>query len=296
MIFLRQIFYLLLLITLNAIHAGLQDRLFDNDNVPSKSLIELLEVLTISHEGTLESIVQATQKHFLVTGKEGWQMTENPAYDSEVLTPLLTKLGFFESVLPEKKFYEGVIFPGGNVWSVRQRLAYLVKLWQQGCRFKNITVMTGEHPLDQGRYSAEDLFNYQHPDLPLKKEWQAWSSFPTNEAEMICMVFEQVQLPKELCDIPLVTIVSTMDPITGKRPTTYNNVMDFLAHQPVPGTYLVISNQPYLGYQDSVFLSYLPANITIETVGDQSLCTHTMTQYIDRLARWIYQESIRRKN
>lgn len=278
------------------IESSLQSRLLKADNTPTQALLDLLEILNITHDGTLPSIVKVTQERLLFSDREDWQIPEDPTYDPKKIVPLLDTLGLCEKIIPQKMHYEGAIFLGGNLWSVRQRLAYVIELLNHGYTFNKMFIMTGEHPLDEGRYTASDFFEYQSKKLPLKSSWKPWHSFPKNEAEMICMVFEQVELPKKFYQLECKVIVSKIDPISGKRPTTRTNVVDFLKTKPVPGTYLVFSNQPYIGYQDSVWLTLLPGYITIETVGHEALQRPLISQCLDRLARWLYQENLRRNS
>ena len=47
----------------------------NNQNKPSPELLELLSLLNVAHDGTLESIVKETQKNWLRSpGKERWKV------------------------------------------------------------------------------------------------------------------------------------------------------------------------------------------------------------------------------
>lgn len=269
---------------------GLQQYLYDTNHHPTPALLELLEVLHIPHDGTLASINSSMQKHLLVNGIEDWLMPDSPSYNRETIVTLLTKLGLFTTVTPSTTSYDGAIILGGSLWSMRQRIAYMINLWNTGYRFKKITIMTGENSVYRGRYTCYDLFEYTSADLPLNPHWQPWQIWPETEADMARMIWEQIQLPQALQSIPCEIIVSKIDSITGKRPTTGDNAKDFLKTNPAPGTYLIFSNQPFVGYQHAVFASYMPHDIIVETVGKRAFGDHNITMYLDRLAKWLYQE------
>ena len=79
-----------------------------------------------------------------------------------------------------------------------------------------------------------------------------------------------------------------------RRPNTEDTVEEFLKLKPKPGSYLVISNQPFILRQHSVMKSLLPRGFKIETVGygvkSDSL---NISLILDAFARLLYQENKR---
>ena len=72
--------------------------ILDAHNSPSAPLLQLLKITNIQHNGTLEDIVQATQKAWLrPAGKERWEMTETFADKRSIILPILSTLGLILS-------------------------------------------------------------------------------------------------------------------------------------------------------------------------------------------------------
>jgi hypothetical protein len=81
-----------------------------------------------------------------------------------------------------------------------------------------------------------------------------------------------------------------------RRATTGDTIIDWLATSPAHGDCLFISNQPYVGYQDSVMRTYIPHSFgSLETCGPQASNTTRNSDILDDLARFLYQEKIRRE-
>ena len=77
------------------------------------------------------------------------------------------------------------------------------------------------------------------------------------------------------------------------KASTADTFIDWLKQNPESGSCLVISNNPYIGYQDLVARTFLPSDFKIETVGSQG-SGEKVSVYLDNLARWLYQEKQRR--
>lgn len=267
---------------------------------PSKPLLDLLALLEIKHDGTLSSIVEATQKEqpqgFLrPKGAERWELAPLHEDKRESIVTYMRHMGAFDRVVPTKKRYNYVLILGATIHRVRDRVAYLVELHNKGIQFGKIVFLGGKRVLDPAIEKESDFVNGSNGFLTIKKDWKL-AKAPTTEAEMMQMVWEQSELPAELEKIPVEFVDSPMRMVDGKltRPTTKDNVESWLASNPIPGPVLAISNQPYVGYQDSVFRDYLPNNFELETVGSASEGKDKVATLLDNIARWTYQENKRR--
>ena len=80
---------------------------------------------------------------------------------------------------------------------------------------------------------------------------------------------------------------------TISRANTEDTLRHWLTTDPIPGTCLAVSSQPFVGYQHSVARTVLPVNFEIETVGDISAEDEPLAVYLDTVARWLYQEKKR---
>lgn len=253
--------------------------LLDFQNQPTEHLKSLLALFNLP-QTDLKTIVDATQKTWLrPAGKERWEMEEVAADKTEQLKALFAKIGLIHEMKPSQKNYDYAVLLGSRLASTQKRVNYLLNLWHQGLRFNSIVVLTGERPLDPKIESIE---------TPTGKA--------TTECTMMQAVFTNLNAPEAFKNIP-VTFVS-VPMITTKegqvrRPTTGDTVQEWLKVNPKPGNCLVISNQPFVGYQDSVVKTLLPKSFVVESAGCAAESTHN-AEILDTIARWLYQEKIRR--
>lgn len=269
----------------------------DATGKPTKTLLTLLDILQLKHDGTLKNIVDETQKQWLrAAGKERWQVDEILGSRKQELMPLFKQLGLSNEITPSKNRYDYVILLGATTQRMWTRLAYAGELWNKGIRFNNIVLLGSERPLDPNLETYETLRGLHDASLPQRSDWQASLETPKTEAQAFAYIFNQIGLPQEMRSIGVTLIDSPMrrNPNgSPKRPTTGDTIFDWLAKKPTPGSCLLISNQPYVYYQDSVARTYLPAPWQIETVGQGASDSVRIVELLDTLARTLYQENIR---
>lgn len=261
-----------------------------SEGKPTSALLSLLSALSITHDGTLESIVAATQKEqpggFLrARGKERWELESFFEKKKEIILDHANQLHLIEAVQPLKKQYEYAVILGATINSVRNRIGFLIDLWQSGVRWKKLIIFAGNRPLDPTLESKEQLINATNGYTTFKKDWQLTTD-PKIETDMARMVLDQSLLPNEWKQIPVEIINCPMNK-DGSRPTTFDTIQFWLSTKPEHGSILAISNQPYIGYQDVVLRSQLPNTFTLEMVGRGSKNT-TPELLLDTIARWLY--------
>ena len=267
--------------------------LIDNQGNFSPALLELLDFLEIDHNNTLKSIVDATQKAWLrQKGKERWEMEETFPEKRKELINLFHQLGSIKAVKPQKKLYDYVLFFGASFPAFKQRLNFLFKLWNDDIRFNTIVFLGAQRPLDPQLESPEKMLNTTTNNFPYKKEWELKTEMPQTEIDMMKLVFDQAKLPQgfELVNLVFVdTPMQKTDSGQPRRPITVDTINKWLKTYPKPGSLLVISSQPHVGYQDTVARTVLPSHFSIETVGAAAGPGLKTAVYLDNLARWLYQ-------
>jgi hypothetical protein len=284
-------------LTQDRVSETVRHNLLDNQGKPSALLLRLLHELEINHDGTLASIVSATQKAWLrPAGKERWEMEMSFEDKRSQLIPLFEQLGFVCEVVPRYDHYDYVLVLGALAERVRTRLAYLKHLWENGVKFDSIVFLGGSRPLQPDLESSEILLNRYHAELPASSTWQFDGVLPTTELEMMRFIFEQADLPDQWKTLPLVWVDAPMiQTPEGKlrRPNTEDTIKTWLKQQPKPGRCLVISNQPYVYYQDAVVRTHLSGDFTIDSVGKSAEAGYAVSLYLDTIARTLYQEQKR---
>lgn len=270
--------------------------LLEKQTPVNPTLLSLLEALSITHENTFESIVNATQKAWLrKPGQERWDL--NTMYSPNINSLIIShckQLNMIDQVIPHSKHFKYALIMGASLETIRNRFAFLLNLIEQGVSFDSIVFLTGQRPLKPTLESAEKLLDVTHSPLPINPEWSLQGPLPGNETEMISMVINQTKLSKNIASKILIIDTPCKTNAAGNlvRPTTGDTFASWLKNEPTPGTALVISSQPYVGYQDMVARSYLPSTFTIESAG----CKHKEpiidSDLLDTLARWIYQTNL----
>jgi len=282
-----------------------QSIFFNDQGQPQELLCELLAKTGIVHNSTQQDIIAQTQKPqpegwLRNPGSERFNMVDYYASRKEELRPLCVTLGLVSDVLPKKKYYDYVLMHGANMLTMRARIAFLVRIWQDGVRFKKLVFLTGQRDLDPVIEAPALFTDRQQTVLPIRADWQIDSCLlPTTETAGIKVLYEQADVPVELRSVP-VTIVDAPKTLNNDgqwvRPNTKGTVDTWLLSNPTPGVCLAISNQPFVGYQDATARALLPASFTLETVGVAApAASESVSIWLDSLARWLYSDA-RSKN
>lgn len=280
--------------------------IIDRQGNPSQALVELLHLTTQElsstpcNELTLPRIVEVTQKEWLrKSGTERWHIEEKKIEDRDCVIALLDQLCLFKEMNPHKLHYNYCFIFGGTATTVRSRLAYMLRLWEKGVRFDTLIFLGGERRLDAEQESASILVDRTQMLLPIRCNWVE-TALPTTETEMMKFIFNQISLPSGFDQITIEFVDTPMqkqDNGTMRRPNTGDTIAHWLGSDPVLGSCLFISNQPYVGYQDAVIRTYMPAAFEIDTVGAYVEPEKQQIDVaLDTLARWLYQENLRRKS
>src|SRR6185295_17180817 len=101
------------------------------------------------HDGTLQSILTETQKVWLrPADKERWEIADTASITSNILEPLLEALHLVHPIQPTKNYYNYALLLGSSIEDMRNRLGYLISLWQHGIRFDSIIILASQRPLE----------------------------------------------------------------------------------------------------------------------------------------------------
>ena len=249
--------------------------------VMNENFLKLLTKFNIEHDGTLEDIVKKTQAQWLrKPGTERWEM-DNIVVDDEA-EEIFKKLGFINMVIPKESQYDYCLVLGASAPRIKNRLDFLIKIWDEGVRFNRIFVLTGQRKLDSIGDSLPHLEFYE--------------TEISTETDYIKFLVKKADFPQDLRDI--ICFIDTPTPRGKSRPSTDDTVKFWLEdHEPIPGSCLCISSQPFINYQDSVLKTFLlPLNFKVETVGffDRSIFNKSIV--LDSIARFLYQEKNRIQN
>lgn len=263
----------------------------------SQPLLDLLKLLKVSHDGTINDIVAKTQKLWIrPAGSELWHVKDIYHEQALEIIPIFKKIGCVDAVYPTKREYHYLLFLGASLPSLRKRLASIIQWWKDGIRFKEIVFLTGQRILDPELESESALLNSENAILANRPGWQAPENLPIMEVDMMKMVYDQVDLPQAMRDQAAIIIIDSPQRTlpNGKkgRPITDDTIVSWLATNPTPGSCLAVSNQPHLWRQHAVLKHLLPKSFIVESAGSGiALEKINCTSFLDTIARWLYQEN-----
>lgn len=253
----------------------------DNECKPSAGLRKLLEAFALK-QGNAQTIVNETQKAWLRTsGKERWEAEDLYENRKINLMPLFEEVGLILEIKPQGKEYDYLLIPGALHKRVQLRMEHAIKLWNEGYRFKEIIFLGSERILDP-KQEPTSTFDFDANPIP------------KTESEMMQWVYSHTDLPKDMKRIKT-TFINAPNSVDAngkaKRANTGDTIARWLATNPQPGTCLIVSNQPHIGYQTEVAKTYLPKSFTIISAGGAIEPNTKVSEILDALARWIYQSN-----
>lgn len=272
--------------------ASLFPRVLDEKLKATTLFSDLLELTHVSHDGTLDNIVVATQKAWLrPAGKERYETQKRKFDDAERMIKLLEILGYVHSTVPLRQYYDRALVFGSLLGGILYRLDYLCQLWKQGIRFKKVIFLGGKRTLVSEKENSDLLF--ADPSRLFKNNaatQRLQHDFPTSEDELMVLLADAMVFPWEEESVT-VEVVRAPALLGARRATTFDTVQAWLAHEPeLDLTCIAVSNQPHVAYQQAVLFSAVPSTIICETVGNEmKFAIDDLSIILDSIARQLYQ-------
>lgn len=253
-----------------------------NVTQPILSLLKITEFDLTSP--ILANVVAATQgkssSSFSWIGtpaKERWEkdtkkVTLSLAQAKEIIKICSKTLKQEESVPVKITEPKGILFLGSTLSSVRKRLAHLNTLYNKGMlsTATPVYLLTGERVLDEN--VGETSFELQNPNnglISFRQDWKNSGKTISDEGEMVELVFTQSRHP-QLKTENIFLVYSPKG--TERRATTASTVKQWVQDfSPPAGSYVAISNAPYIFYQECVIRKVLLQlgrdDICVEVIG-----------------------------
>jgi hypothetical protein len=168
----------------------------------------------------------------------------------------LNDAGAISEVKPRLKSYKHVLLLGAMEPTAETRMDSIKQLWEEGIRFDNIHLLGNERPLDG---TQERIAN-----IPGK----TGETLATETQMLKASYYDKRNNWQESLKQVSTFAVNSFD-VDGRPANTRDTIQTWLDANPEPasGDVLVISNQPYLRYQDAAAKSVLPASFNVETAG-----------------------------
>ncbi|MEI8321056.1 MAG: hypothetical protein WCG05_03485 [Alphaproteobacteria bacterium] len=271
-------------------------QLLEPNQSPSPALIELLEQTNIAHPKTLKEIVTAIQDK-----KTGWIRTgerwdQQRSYSSpDQIAKTLKTLRLQDEVPSHKNAYSHFLVFGTNYFSIKNRLDYMIRLWNEGVRGHTIVFLGSTRPLNAEESEAIGILLFE-------------KNLPITELGAMKYAFDRAKKPASLEMMPQIW-VNTPPPPGKSRANTDDSINAWLEDRedvcekigiPAPvnqdSSILAISNAPYIERQGLLLKTILrPRDIKSETVGERDtdvITKDNISLYLDEIARILYQLQI----
>lgn len=273
-------------------------KVVNRNGIIVQEMADFMSVVGLPHNGTLQSVAAATWKAFC--HKDSFtDLVEREVLDRsrrEIMFAI-NRLGMLAKVSPELREYHDAIIVGGGIADARKRIRYLSDLTLGGLRYTNIVFMVGERPLpDSECHCPEEVFNRDNRYLPFRSEWKSPARLPYNELGRMQTIWEQADLPEVMRKTPIQWCCAPMNisEESAYFPEAKDLVSEWLYSDANPGiSCLVVSNQPYIKYHESVFETLLPQSIKVDVVGPKADFSLGIEEYLRVVALWLDQERAR---
>lgn len=240
-------------------------------------------------EGMMAEVLSAyMQKRWLRRSEHQFQISGSQPSDDQ--WSLLTKLCLTQEIRSPDDDYCGALLLGGTVVAVRKRLRLLIQQRTNGVSLQTVYLLGGSRPLDPQKESPSVLYN--PAELPFKQDWTAPNQAPRNEAEMMCTVYQQSEVPSEWKVVLVNTPRQPTEDGKGRDPNTTDTVKQFLQLSPPRGEYLVVSSQPFVERQTIDVENVLPSNkFAVDGIGYKASRTLPLKTFLDEAARLLHEEA-----
>ncbi len=257
------------------------------DGRPVEALLRLANRhgITTTDQMTAKELSDAVQENWIRKTEHQYQIPEGPPAPEDM--SLLEDLWLIGARTAPPGHFDGALILGGTVTAVRKRLGFLAEQHRQGMTVTTVYLLGGARPLDKDKESPTALCT--QAELPFKEDWAAPSTLPTTEAEMMKLVFDQSLLPKEWQDVLINAPLQTTADGKTRHPNTTDTLVELRKTNPRPGTYLVVSSQPYVTRQTINAQQALPESADVG-IGYAAPQTTALKGFLDEVARLLYEE------
>lgn len=259
-----------------------------------QALKEVLKQVNLEpKDDKIETLIEGVHRTWLrKPGQERWHLPYMSIEDRPALMQNFQKLGMIDEIRPTQNQYDYALVLGCAIPCIKQRLAHLARLWNEGVRFRQIVFLTSDRPLDADYETQESLLDDIPSSLPMSPLCES-EALPTTEAEAMMFYYRHALLPPEFKALALqVVVAKTSDVISSVklRPNRGDTALAWFKYKPKPGHVLAISSQPHVGYEFAVLRHVLPPSFALDVVGNKTTVENNPAIFLDTLARWMFVE------
>lgn len=256
----------------------MNNQFFDNDGVPVEALRGLLDLFGLTHDGSLADIVCATQRAWYKEGKLRADIQETEGEKRESALPLLTRLGFVDSVWATRQLHDYAIVLGAKKLAIRKRYAFLRQEWKIGVRFHSLVMCGSDRPSD------ETVTDHMNDVLPFLEQQTFPVPVSADETDLMEVIYDLSRSTFPWNDKVIPIFKKTT--VTGRHANTRDTLTDWGTFP--TGRVLIVSSQPFVSYQAMIARQCLPG-CEIHAIGAAATPTLPISVYLDNLAKILFE-------
>lgn len=250
------------------------------NNGPTSLLKDIFKIMDVKGVENLEIAVQQSNFRWIrPKGLELWDR-QYSLLDTEKraqLEKVVRDSALAKVKMPCQKHYDAIVIMGATTSRVKSRIEFLNMLHRQGIACDKMYLLG----------SSRDLKIGSDADKDMAKTLEA-KNIDATETNMMNELWLQ-ERPEALKDMLVVAVQASQRP-DGMRASAEDTLKSMaIDFGDVNGkSFLFISNNPYIPYQDAVVKKVLaPYGIRIETVGEAMGAQTTMENVLDTVARCL---------
>ncbi|MDC0348824.1 hypothetical protein OAN21_00245 [Alphaproteobacteria bacterium] len=265
---------------------------------PMKELLEILDIsLNLSTSDTLK-VLQGRYGRKPDEERHQIKLDQDLESKKKSLWPLFKKLDMVDAVMPSKQNFDAIVILGATIERMQDRLIFLLKMIQDGKIKLNHKTRLFIAAGDRELFSYEDI---SKSSFPFRAGWvsPAEAKKPKTEGEAAAFIVDQMIPDKGLRNRFKVLIAPKRydkDQKKWVRPHTGNTIEILLKDfkKSTSATFLFISNNPYISYQDAVitreFLDQSLGKKQVTTIGEKTSPKTTVSNILDNVRNTLQRE------
>lgn len=238
----------------------------------------------------IDSVYSALEARWSRGQKEIWELPKIEVSDKAYVWSLFKQLGVIDEANPNQNQYEYGIVLGATCARMKLRIAHLNSLYKEGVRFNQVVLKASDRPLNPS-IEDEKAIVKQLANTP-KLSTPEGITLPTTEKEAMLFYLEHMELEPGLKQLPVVMISAGVNEKAkgSTRPGTIDPLKKWLHTNPKPGKTLLISNQPYVPYQGTLYQKLLPETFDVDCVGEACSETFETMKILSAIYAWYRVE------
>jgi len=263
----------------------------------TKPMQDLLKLSYVQYDGSLQDCMNATQHHWIRPHDvKRWEMDDTSFANRREIWDAFEKLHIVQRIEPmhedylffKKTQHTFMVVTGGSYDVMKAKMQYIKNLHDKSVNCCVLIFLGTDRKLD-----------LVHEIESMKQDFCfSTDALPQTELEMIKYMSEKM-IPKSITyygDREYICVQNSHDSLCANMDAC-NALQAWLKSSSYVNSakadMLIISSQPYIAYEHSLFTSYMPQDYTIQTVGPATIEFMHPGVYFDMLARLVYQENFR---